>query len=60
MAWPGRAAIAAAEAGADVIVLERSSADRHDNCGGRPFLLGGGTAVQTACGAADSAGSRAI
>lgn len=50
------AAIAAREAGADVIVLERTS-----GCTGTTaaaaghFYLGGGTAVQQACGFADSA-----
>jgi succinate dehydrogenase/fumarate reductase flavoprotein subunit len=50
------AAIAAAEASVEVLVLERSS-----GCTGTTasaaghFYLGGGTAVQTACGFADSA-----
>ncbi len=49
-------AVEAREAGADVIVLERSS-----GCTGSTavasghFYLGGGTAVQTACGFSDSA-----
>lgn len=50
------AAIAAAEAGAHVIVLERSSGlTGTTTAAAGHFYLGGGTAVQTACGFADSA-----
>jgi 3-oxo-5alpha-steroid 4-dehydrogenase len=50
------AAIAAAEAGADVLVLERSSGlTGTTTAAAGHFYLGGGTAVQTACGFADSA-----
>jgi 3-oxo-5alpha-steroid 4-dehydrogenase len=50
------AAIAAAEAGADVLVLERSSGlTGTTTAAAGHFYLGGGTAVQTACGFADGA-----
>ncbi len=49
-------AIEAREAGADVLVLERSSgATGSTAVASGHFYLGGGTAVQTACGFADSA-----
>jgi len=50
------AAIAAAESGAEVLVLERSSGlTGTTTAAAGHFYLGGGTAVQTACGFADSA-----
>ncbi|GAA2368751.1 MULTISPECIES: FAD-binding protein [Gordonia] len=50
------AALEAAEAGASVLVLERSAAAGGTTCmAGGHFYLGGGTAVQTATGHQDSA-----
>lgn len=50
------AAIEAAEAGASVVVLERASAPGGSSAlSGGEVYLGGGTAVQQACGFADSA-----
>ena len=49
------AALAAQEAGADVLVLERAGAGGGASALSQgQFYLGGGTAVQTACGYADS------
>lgn len=52
------AAIEAAEAGASVVVLERASAPGGSSAlSGGEIYLGGGTAVQAACGVEDSAES---